>query len=424
MNPLKQDVQRNFTPTGAASWIAAASLIVGCLAIGGVATRADAQVAISMSRSIGGPTNTGMVSRRSVDRYTKALGFDDAQREAANLIHDGYASAFSERRRVMQEAMQAVSRAAEDTDDHTLFMQRVPGINKEFTDSTAKLEREFFADLRALIADGAQEERWPKVERMRRRETGLSFTQVSGEGVDLIALVDDMRLDSAIATQVGDALESYERELDRLLIAKAERQAQEPTFEIGKPIDLEAMQRAMTESRESGLRIRDLNFSSARRVETLLPDNERAKFASEFKKHCHPRIYRVPHVLRELDESLKMSDLDAQQREQIASLKESYSQRLASVNDAWAASIEASEKEGKSGGAVGGGGNRLVLNMQDDPEDLVRARTARRELDEQTAERLRAVLNAAQRDRLPNRDDEEARPVVMPRGGVTIRGGG
>ncbi|MBX3408545.1 MAG: hypothetical protein KF859_01495 [Phycisphaeraceae bacterium] len=410
---------------GLAACAAAATIATGLVAVGGLTTLADAQVAISMTRSLGSPAGaSGMVTRRSVDRYATLLGFDEAQREAAALIHEGYASAFGERRRVMQDAMETVRRSAEDTGDMGLFIQRLPAINKEFEESTKKLEKEFFQDLRALLADAAQEERWASVERMRRREVGLTGGQVSGSSVDLVSMVEDLKLPQTAAPEMAGLLDGYEREMDRLLIAKAEREAREPVFEMGKPIDIEAIQKAMAESQEAALRIRDLNTASARRIEGMLPDAERAKFAEEFRRLCHPRVYRSPHVLRELDEALKMSDLDAQQREQLALLKEGYTRRLPAINDAWAAAVEAAEKDGKTGGAVGGGAHRIAFNAQDEPEDLVRTRTARRELDEQTAERLRSLLSAAQRDRLPRRDDDDMGPGGAPRGRMMINRGG
>jgi hypothetical protein len=120
-------------------------------------------------------------------------------------------------------------------------------------------------------------------------------------------------------------------------------------------------------------------------------------FRDRVQAASFPRVYRKGRTIRELDAAAAMTDLDDAQRSQLAELRASYERDAAPLNAAWAKAIEESEAEGQSGGA----GGVVMLSFGNEPESLREARKARRDLDEQVSKRLRTMLSAAQKDRLP-----------------------
>jgi hypothetical protein len=357
---------------------------------------ACAQIRIAMTSGPSGAAE-GQVSKRNVDRYVELLGFSPEQKELALTIHDGYAAAYQEAQKARRVAIEDVRRSAEDTGDHTVFMEKMPPIEKDFRAKTAKLNKGFFDDLKGLVSGPTQEARWVKVERMRRRETGMGGG-VTGEAVDLIDVVAGLKLSPDAMNAVTPALDEYEAELDHQLQEKA-KVASDDAFEPGK-IDPEKIQRQIKDAREAGLKVKDVNDRSARKIEPLLPEDKRAAFRDAVKERSFPQVYRPSRSNRDMDAALKFDDLSASQRAAVQELKASYQRDAAALNEAWANAITASEKDGQGGMLVGGDGSRMIMNLGDDPPALANARKARRELDDRTNEKLKGVLTQSQQEKL------------------------
>jgi len=384
-------------------------MVLGAGAATGLTPTAQAQIRIEARGMGGGPGEAGMVSKRSVEKYADTLNLSKEQAETAATIHEGYAAAYGEVRKMRRAAMEEVRRASEDTGDHSVFMEKMPKIEREFQEKTGKLEKEFFNDLQSVL-DSGQQDRWVRVERMRRREVGMRGGAISGEGVDLVEVVGNLKLEEPATSVIATPLEEYEAEVDRHLQSRDRLKDEAPAFEPGKGIDIEALQKAMAESREAGLKIKDVNERHARKIEGLLPEDKRGAFRDAVKRRSFPRVYKPSRASKDIEAALKMDDLDAGQRAALEGLRESYERDLAGANDAWAAAQEESEKTGSSGAIAGGSGGMMMLNMGEEPPALVEARKARRELDDKANERIKSVLTEAQKSRLPKgrgQDEDE-----------------
>lgn len=357
---------------------------------------------VSLNVRMGGSPSAGQVSKRAVERYAEMLGMSSDQKEAAVMMHGGYAAAYAQRQKALRDGMDEIRRTAEDSGDRSVFMEKMPALQRENREALAKLEKDFFADMKSLLSGAAQEEKWASVERARRREVGLRAGQLSGENVDLIEVVAALKLTGEPAQNVATVLEGYEVELDQQLVAKEANKVEGMAFEPGKPIDIEKIQKQMEAERESGLKIVDVNQNNARKIEGLLPDEAREEFKAAYRKACFPRVYRDSRVSKEMEAALRMSDLDAAQREQIEAQREAYVRETGPLNNALANAIEANEKaEGSASGGFAGGGGMVFLSRGEEPEPLKDARKARREADEKAAQKLRGVLRADQKEKLP-----------------------
>lgn len=352
----------------------------------------------------GGPSS-GMVSKKSVEKYGTLLGLDKDQQDAVGALHDGYASEYQAAQREFRDAMTELTRSFEESQDHSVFREKMPAARKKLQDRTAKLEATFMADVQALLSSD-QSTRWPAVERQRRRETTLRGGAISGESVNLLDIVQGLSVPDS--EELTRTLGEYEVDLDRALIAKQKAVDSNQGFDGGR-VDIEAFQARMEKMREVGAAIRDVNQRYARTIEALLPENKRFEFGTSVRKSTFPRVYRQSTASRHLDAALKFDDLDASQKQSLTALKESYERELAAANERWASAIEQDEKSGQGGMmALGDGGMMQIrLGGEDDDSPVAAASKARRELDDRTRDKLNSTLKPAQKERLPKGDDRE-----------------
>ncbi len=396
---------------------------MGAAGVGLVSSVGSAQqVATSFSfstRSLSDATGDGQITRTSVKRYADLLGLDEAQREVFDVLFEGYITSYQDARAQATGDMEEVQAEFRDTQDFSLFRDRMPAILSTFREKSAALESQFFGDLRSVLSE-EQGERMADVERMRRRETQLSFG-VSGASVDLSDVMHD--LDVQVVGELGEALRSYELDLDRALV---ENERNSVAFGGGE-VDYQQIQRALGDLHERALRIRDLNRRHARTLATILPEVARPRFERAVLERSFPRVYRTPHAARVLDAALGLDDLTGDQESQLTLVRESYERDLARANERWASEIEKADDEGAGGGMFSGAGGRMMmLSLEgDDESPVAEARKARRELDKRAEDKVRGILSEQQIARLPERRDEEERGVLAPVRGsqVIIRGG-
>ncbi len=350
------------------------------------------------------------ITKRSFDAFVKLLGFDADQKETAKALYDGHTEANRALQKEMMEKMAALGEKAREDGDFSVFQKEMPAIGKEMGAKSETLEKSFFDDLKAVCTE-AQLAQWPAVERHHRRGKAMRFGLVSGSAVDLVAVMDRIKAVPADAGVVKEALDGWELEVDRLLVQfeKDAKSAQDDMMQGGAMFDMTKIQDMMKKFAESAGQVRDLNRSYARRIEPALTDEDRAKFVAEVQRRSFPRIYRTSHPQQMLDAALGFADLTADQKEQLQSVKESYSREVATANEKWAKATE--EKEAQAGGSL------MVMmqgfqGMGGDPNDPVKvARDSRREVDAKTKERIESILTAEQKAKLPKKKSEGFNPM-------------
>ena len=395
----------------------AVSMTVVCgLAVPAPRAVAQGQVFVTATQDIGDPFGgTSRISKANVDGYSQRLRLNADQKASATALHEGYDAAVSQANKEFQAGMEDMRKSAEETDDHTVFMEKMPKLRDTLNKKTKDLEKGFMSDLQALLTT-EQQPNWTAVERQRRRETQLRPGSVSGEGVNLLDVVEGMRLSEDAQAKITEPLANYEVDMDRALVAKQKVLDDLPGFEPGRGFDMEAFQERMSKTREAGIKVKEVNQAHQRKIEGLLPDDSKPKFSDAVRKATYPQVYRPSRIARSIDAAAKFEDLNQGQKDSLATLKASYERDAGALNDTWAGEIEADEKKGGNGGEMampGGGRMRVMMGEEDDKSPLAQARKARRELDDKTKGRLDFVLSKEQKERLPKE----------PEGGRMIRGG-
>ncbi|MCC6660278.1 MAG: hypothetical protein IT437_05275 [Phycisphaerales bacterium] len=397
--------------------------VVAVIGLGGVAS-AQQQVMVSAMTSVGGPGGaSGRIPRSSLDKYTRLLALDDTQMEMARTLYEGYSGAHEAASKERKDQLGVLMRSIEETGDRGAQQEKTAEVMKAYRKKVSGLETSFMSDLRALLTE-EQSARWPGVERMRRRELGLGHSGgVSGGSVDLIDVARSLDLDGP---GLADALGQYEVELDRVMVERLDAKDEfDGSHPGGGSFDAGSLQSLMAESKEFGRRVRDINESFTRRVETQLAEGDRPAFLAEVRRRSFPQVYREPYAMKMYKAAQGFSDLTPDQKEQIGADLDRYRHELDTANSAWADAIAESEDDPGSGTVSMGGGTVISLRTGDEPRALTDARKARRELDQKFRDRLKDRLTKEQQDRLPKPEEEGQRHVVE--GGaevITIGGGG
>ncbi|MBL8761777.1 MAG: hypothetical protein JNL50_10790 [Phycisphaerae bacterium] len=361
------------------------------------------------------------INSRSLERYTKALGFDDDQKAAAKALLEGYQESERQHNNAIREAFKAdqievQTEGAKNEGDKPKVERRVvkraegkpaPQGGGEFHgpdpeamakfEATAKAQAEkkeqFFADLKTLLTP-AQEGNWIKLERLARRDTGLRFASVSGAGVDLVTMVEKLALPSDAAASAQPLLDQYEAELDVLLVEKSKAQAE---FKPGEGPDMDAIKAMMDKQHQAGLKVRDLNRTYASKIAGVLPAEYQSKLNETFKTASFKKAYRDGRTDKLLANAQKLSSLDATQKDKLARIQEQFAKERRAANDKYAEALEKAENDGHRSGVMSFG----PLGGANEPKELADAKSARKAIDSKYADQINALLTDQQRAELP-----------------------
>lgn len=342
------------------------------------------------------------ISERQFKTYADLLKLNSDQRDAADALREGFNKELELQDRDMQKKREDAMAKFRDSQDPSVWEGMRTDMEKSRTSRT-KAESAFFDDVKALLTPD-QLATWPKVERAHRRLSTLNNGRLSGERVDLVTALDDLKFSDADKAKISDLLEQYQDELDSELVRRNKKQEelQGRMREVFQNRDPEAGQKMLEEGRAASIKVRDINRKYARQMEEALSEPMRTELEIWFKQQSFPRVYREPQVAKEIKAATDFKDLDASQKESLVALRESFSRDFEASSDKLAQATEKQEMEFNVQRMMNrfGGGD----NDQDDPTaDL---RRQRRDLEKATSESLRKILNSAQADRLPKPDPE------------------
>lgn len=397
---------------GIGAVIAAATCVIG-VAPG----EAMAQGARASMRA--GPSGMGMtpVTKRELETWGQILALSGEQREAVETLHAAYQTEYRAQTKGLQDLMKTTQAEFMESQDASVFKD-VQSKSAKFTDQMTALDKQFMDDVKAVL-DAKQSEQFPRVERHHRRVKSLPAGMLSGESANLITVVEDLGLGEA-GDDVKEVMEQYELDLDKAITDREverkemEKQSQEmmKDFDPSK-MDFTKIRQMMKDLRASGVKVRDVNDRYARRLAAVMPEAKKADFEAKAKKAMFPSVYREPYAAKALDAALGFDDLTAEQRDSLNTIKQSYERERTGANEKWAAAIAVEEKDG--GGDPFMGFGRMMPGGDDSPSEAEEAKKARMALDKANLEKVKAVLTDEQKDRLPERGDEN--PWMMNFGG-------
>jgi hypothetical protein len=397
--------------------IAARLIRLACaIALAGVVLFTTAPAQAQMGMGMGGGMNT-MVSRRSLDAYTKILQLDKDQKEVLTNLYEGYKKDHEAAMEKMQADMRSLQEKFADTQDIGAMQKDALRFSKKFAEKSKALEDTFIADFKLSLND-EQVAKWPQVERFRRRDKHMRMAMVSGSAVDLVRVVERVKAEPADNTEFASVLERYEQDMDKHLVAmdKLQDEVQEKMFDTeANMMDMTRWSNLFKEFYPLSRDMRETNKEYARKLSMLMTEDSRQKFDEEFKSRAFPRIYKPIPVLKMLENAEKLTDLDAAKKTEIAAIKAAFLRDVGPLNEKWAKAAEERDDEGGGSLAI------MMASMQGGASELNKgvnaARQKRKELETTTRERLEALLTEEQRLKVappPARDNGNPWIDMMP----------
>jgi hypothetical protein len=339
-------------------------------------------------------------SARDLKLVEEGVGFDADQRGAARALFDGYRASFMDQTRATNAAVEAEDKA----DGGTHPREKAAEVVK-YVETVRGLERRLLDDLKELCTP-AQAERFPGVERALRRRVGFRLALAAGEGVDLIEILKELKVDAGgVAAGAPEVVSQWELDVDRLMVEKD--QFLRTKFGDMIASDGEDGEKAMKARqgfiadlmRISG-RVRDVNRRAARELEPLLPEESRAAFRHAVEVRTFPRIYGPSRATKVMDECLRLGDLSAEQKAGLEGLKASYAREVGPVNARLAAAaVEMQEKMAEDIDA-------LMMGGEEGKEAFWGVQKEKHALDERTIAKAQGLVSAEQWGRVkqPERD--------------------
>lgn len=389
--------------------LCAAGLLAGGVAVALPVSMASGQVHISVGDQVG---EGGIISVKGFEAYCRILGLDETQKAAARELLEGTSAANRTASDEMRTAMAAFGEKMKEAMKkdgwpaaQKMLSDEMPVITKRYSDQRAKLEMQFFADLKGMLSE-AQLAKMPAVERARRRETGLRLAPGAGAVVDLVDVLDAMKIEAS-GGEMGDEVGRYELRLDQLLgeRERLQKESEGSLKEVLKTMDMEAIEKAQQPLKDNGVAIRDLTRLTTGKVAALLPEDRREAFEAEVKRRAFPRVYKQAYVMKAIETAEAMKDLDASQKAALAELREKYGRESDVLNKAWVRAIDSKKDPGNVRMVV----NDSRMGAQEDPDkDVKAARQAREDLDEAFEKSLKGILKESQVARLPSKRPERS----------------
>lgn len=361
------------------------------------------------------------VTTEQMEKYAGMLDLSAEQQAAALALLEAYQVEFEAAARPVRDKIENLRTEARETRDRTLWGE-IMEARGDFEKQSTEMETTLLADVQALLTPEQAESGWPRVVRERRREESIPRGLMSGERVDVIALVKDLKLSEEQAAALADTLNQYELELDLALIKRDEaqdefRQNMRDLFRNG---DQQGISDMFERGKQAATKVRDINNRAAKQIEALLPPEPAATFAAQVRQRSFPMIYRPSYADRVLEAAAKFDDLTGEQKENIGTIQAAFAQSMTSINrrmETAQVEMEESMTAERLGAMFRNGGDNDAMR------DL---RGERRDLENSTIERLRSILTEEQAARLPERgdgdDDGDGRRDFRQRRGERQRG--
>ena len=309
------------------------------------------------------------VTAEELERYNARLGLDVAQSVFTMELFAEFQVRLTElngsEQALDQAFMERFSKAREPGEVEMPDPEEMRRLIEENETKRAAIRAErvaltesFFEDYKLILTPGQLEE-WPAIERMRRRDRELAPGTFPGEEIDLIALCEQMelgfnpeRVSEAGEAALDEVLGRYEREVDRLLVARLEVGARHPlsagadrgTFAI--EIDGDAMEDWESEHREAAQRLQRAQQKYARQIAELLDGPSRAAFEEEVMRLSYPRVLAESGVDRQFEAFLALEDLDDEQKAEMGRMASEYAKARARLDHAWMNAIDAEFADG------------------------------------------------------------------------------
>ena len=357
------------------------------------------------------------------ERMRDTMGNIREEMEEIQAANGGQEMTSEERRAFFRERMQTVQQDMMQDAMESGAMDEARGVMGEMLDILQEwvaerqlLKTEFVGNVEIQLSDD-QLVLWPAFDRFLVREKSLPRGRLSGEEVNLFAVIDDVGLSEAAYAAVEPMLDEYEVQLhsalvsrDAYLLSSAPRLFK--AMQEGSIDDAERILKQQVQYREG---VRNVNDNFRMQFADVIEDEmEKQALNRAFLEEAYDRIYRPTFGQRSFAAAMEIEDLDPDVLEAIMTLDGSYMGELSAKNLLLVGILRRSEGDDQvsqgtrmvsvmsgdfSGGMPWGGGRNRGGGDEEDP--YREGMDDRTRIDERYVEQLRALLTPEQQEALP-----------------------
>ena len=275
------------------------------------------------------------------------------------------------------------------------------------------LDRQVMEDIKSsLKADQAA--KWESFERFMRREKLLGRGRLSGENVNLFAVLDEAGLSKEqIASTVG-ILDEYELRLDAALKKRSDflGQNEGKVMTAIQNSDAKSLEDLASKGVDLRNAVRNVNEQYRTTIANALPPEEAKRFTQAALASGFARVYRPTRAERAFEKALSLEGLSPETLAAISEMQMAMMVELVGMNEKIAQAIrkaepvQLKEEAVRSAGLLNGGASRMF--GRNDPDVADEMLSKRGDMTDKYVERLKALLTTEQIALLPKgtgRDD-------------------
>jgi len=365
------------------------------------------------------------IMQRDVTLMTSSLGLEEWQRPIVEALLQDYMSNFNTGVEALKDRMKVASedagKVAKSNGGDAVLEKIMAPLNSWRTEKSQMLDK-FMSDLKSQLGP-QQLERWPSFERALRRERLLPDGDLSGESVDLFAVLTRMQLTPAEQDAVKQPLAAYELMLDEALVTRTSSMA---------VLDRELSDAMTSMNYERGADIQDkvmvvrIGVRSANDAGIELLAAALGDRGDEFRTRAleagYPDVFRPHPVMILMQQAYALPSLSPEQTSQIDALMTEFGTACREANMKIYEAVRVDQPKAprkrvqaaadRKSGAAGSAPNTPQGANSTDP--VVKARVERETMGAPFRDRLLAILTDEQKAELPGGVKVESAETQKP----------
>lgn len=340
---------------------------------------------------------------RDMTMIVETLKLEDWQRPIVQSLLQDYQDSFKTGTAALKEKM--VESAKQQKNGGAKNMRGVLEPIQNWLPEKARLFEDLMSSIQSQLGPN-QKERWPKFERAVRRARSLDDSDLSGEGVDLIAILQQMQLQPTIWEAAQSAVDQYEIALDAALIARdAQITALLPKVsDAMENMDLQTGGNLQSQIMVVRVVVRDLQDDAIEKITLALP----APYAQDFRTRALSQGYREVFQSDPLSNFfaavLNLNDLTAEQKTAIQSAQTTWDGAFSALQLKMLNTTRSEEPQKAKRKTISNAAKKAAKDGTTPPEvppDLmIPLRNEKNKLVQDTRESVLKLLSEDQTDRL------------------------
>lgn len=234
----------------------------------------------------------------------------------------------------IQEQIRLGGAAAVDVDVMRQLMEQFDVVIGKWEAKKSAQFAEFIASARAVLSE-AQNALWPAFERLLRRVNQLPQGHLSGEQIDLLAMIKGITLTVEQRGAITELLLQYELALDIALKNRVDflRSARTRRAEVLAAGDVDGAHSIMNQELEKRIAVRNVNEDYARSIADALGPKAGELVTNAFRKAAYARAFRRTWGERSFDVLLQVPNLASATRADLETLSAEHGRQIAFNRD-------------------------------------------------------------------------------------------